>query len=152
MHISGSRHGSVRASMAVCRGGWPGRGHGLLAWKMCTKGIVKGMEVAQSLHSLLAVGGEMQPPGQCLQLPSFYRSRSTHTQTAVPDAVKAAEVGLTSLLPTSSAWQGNPDPCTWASVMHTTGNSTPTHNPQPQTCVFPPDTVPTGTHKKQKSR
>ena len=48
-------------------------------------------------------------------------------QTAVPHAMQAAEVGLTSLLATSSAWQGKPDPHTWVSTMHTAGNSTRTH-------------------------
>lgn len=111
----------------VCRGGGPGRGHGLLAWKRCAKGMVEGREVAQSLHPLPAVGGEMQPPGQRLQLRSFSRSRSTRMQTAVPRAMEAAEVGLTSLVATSSAWQGKTDPCTRISTTHTTGNSTRTH-------------------------
>lgn len=100
--------------------------------------MVEGREVAQSLHPLPAVGGEMQPPGQRLRLPSFCRSRSTRMQTAVPHAVEAAEVGLTSLVATSSAWQGKTDPCTRISTTHTTGNSTRTHthNPQPHRRVF----------------
>lgn len=34
----------------ACRGGRPGRGHGLVAWKVCAKGTVKGREAAQSLR------------------------------------------------------------------------------------------------------
>ena len=77
---SSSAHFWIKAPLSqgsrgcVCRGGRPGRGHGLLAWKMCAKGMVKWREAAQSLHPLLAMGGERQPPGQRLQLPSFYRS------------------------------------------------------------------------------
>lgn len=92
-------------------------------------------------------------PGQHLLQPYCYRSSSTHMQTAVPHAMKAAEGGLTSLLATSSAWQGKPDPHTLVSTMHTTSSSprTHTHHPQSHRRVCPHTAVPTRTHKEQKS-
>lgn len=136
----------------VCRGDWPGRAHGLLAWKTCAKGMVKGKGTAQSLRPQLAVGGEMLP-GQRLLQPCCYRSSNTHVQTAVPHTMKAAEGGQTSLLATSSAWQGKPDPCTLVSTMHTPSSSprAHTHHPQPHRRICPHAAAPTRTHKEQKS-
>lgn len=82
----------------------------------------KKREASQSLHPWLAVGGENSP--------GF--SRSPCRQTVAPQAVRAAEVGLTFLLTTSSAWHGSVTPHTWVSTLHTTGDSTQAHMHNPQ--------------------